>query len=99
VDEASFDRLLAVNVRELFFVPQAVARHMMARGCCGSVIDSASQTSRRAEAPSSVHATTRAVISITRSAALARLSQDAARRAAQDRSILGPLQYVLRDRP
>jgi len=76
VGEESFDRLFAVNVRGLFFVLQAVARHMIETGRRGSVINLASQAGRRGEAPSSVYAATKAtVISITQSAALALIKQ------------------------
>ena len=76
VDEASFDRLFAINVRGLFFALQAVARHMVETGRRGSIINLASQAGRRGEAPSSVYAATKAaVISITQSAALALIKQ------------------------
>lgn len=76
VGEESFDRLFTVNVRGLFFVLQAVARHMVETGRRGSIINLASQAGRRGEAPSSVYAATKAaVISITQSAALALIKQ------------------------
>jgi len=76
VGEESFDRLFTVNVRGLFFVLQAVARHMIATGRRGSIVNLASQAGRRGEAPSSVYAATKAaVISITQSAALALIKQ------------------------
>lgn len=76
VGEESFDRLFTINVRGLFFVLQAVARHMVETGRRGSIINLASQAGRRGEAPSSVYAATKAaVISITQSAALALIKQ------------------------
>lgn len=75
-DEASFDRLFAVNVKGLFFVMQAVLRHMVDTGTPGaSVINMASQAGRRGEALVSHYCATKAaVISYTQSAALAMAS-------------------------
>ena len=72
-DEASFDRLFAVNVKGLFFVMQAVLRHMVEAGTPGaSVINMASQAGRRGEALVCHYCATKAaVISYTQSAALA----------------------------
>jgi len=72
-DEASFDRMFAVNVKGLFFVMQAVLRHMVNAGTQGaSVINMASQAGRRGEALVSHYCATKAaVISYTQSAALA----------------------------
>jgi len=72
-DEASFDRLFAVNVKGMFFVMQAVLRHMVEAGTRGaSVINMASQAGRRGEALVSHYCATKAaVISYTQSAALA----------------------------
>ncbi|SFO86681.1 D-sorbitol dehydrogenase (acceptor) [Variovorax sp. OK605] len=72
-DEASFDRLFAVNVKGMFFVMQAVLRHMVEAGTPGaSVINMASQAGRRGEALVSHYCATKAaVISYTQSAALA----------------------------
>jgi D-sorbitol dehydrogenase (acceptor) len=72
-DEASFDRLFAVNVKGMFFVMQAVLRHMVEAGTQGaSVINMASQAGRRGEALVSHYCATKAaVISYTQSAALA----------------------------
>jgi D-sorbitol dehydrogenase (acceptor) len=71
--EASFDRLFAVNVKGMFFVMQAVLRHMLEAGTQGaSVINMASQAGRRGEALVSHYCATKAaVISYTQSAALA----------------------------
>jgi D-sorbitol dehydrogenase (acceptor) len=71
-DEASYDRLFAVNVKGMFFVMQAVLREMVAAGIEGSVINLASQAGRRGEALVSHYCATKAaVISYTQSAALA----------------------------
>ncbi|WP_076998485.1 L-iditol 2-dehydrogenase [Variovorax sp. KK3] len=72
-DEASFDRLFAVNVKGLFFVMQRVLQHMVDHGAPGcSVINMASQAGRRGEALVSHYCATKAaVISYTQSAALA----------------------------
>ena len=72
-DEASFDKLFAVNVKGMFFVMQAVLRHMVEAGTQGaSVINMASQAGRRGEGLVSHYCATKAaVISYTQSAALA----------------------------
>lgn len=72
-DEASFDRMFAVNVKGMFFVMQAVLRHMVEAGTPGaSVVNLASQAGRRGEALVSHYCATKAaVISYTQSAALA----------------------------
>ena len=72
-DEASFDRLFAVNVKAMFFVMQRVLQHMVEHGAPGcSVINMASQAGRRGEALVSHYCATKAaVISYTQSAALA----------------------------
>lgn len=76
-DEASFDRLFAVNVKGLFFVMQRVLQHMVDHGEAGcSVINMASQAGRRGEALVSHYCATKAaVISYTQSAALAMAPQ------------------------
>jgi len=71
-DEASYERLFAVNVKGMFFVMQAVLRGMVDAGVKGSVINLASQAGRRGEALVSHYCATKAaVISYTQSAALA----------------------------
>jgi NAD(P)-dependent dehydrogenase (short-subunit alcohol dehydrogenase family) len=71
-DEASYDRLFAVNVKGMFFVMQAVLEQMVAGGIKGAVINLASQAGRRGEALVSHYCATKAaVISYTQSAALA----------------------------
>ncbi|HKU97987.1 MAG TPA: L-iditol 2-dehydrogenase [Vineibacter sp.] len=71
VSERSWDLLFAVNVKGLFFMLQAVARQMIARGRGGKIINMASQAGRRGEALVSVYCATKAaVISLTQSAGL-----------------------------
>jgi len=43
VTEASYDKVFAVNVKGLFFTLQAVAKHMIARGQGGRIMNMASQ--------------------------------------------------------
>jgi D-sorbitol dehydrogenase (acceptor) len=73
-DEASFDKLFAVNVKGMFFVMQKLLARMVAQGhgrrC--AVINMSSQAGRRGEALVSHYCATKAaVISYTQSAALA----------------------------
>lgn len=71
-DEASFDKLFAVNVKGMFFVMQKVLARMVAQGRKGAVINMSSQAGRRGEALVSHYCATKAaVISYTQSAALA----------------------------
>ncbi len=72
-DEASFDRMFAVNVKGMFFTMQAVLQSMVDAGTEGAcVINLASQAGRRGEALVSHYCATKAaVISYTQSAALA----------------------------
>ncbi len=77
VTPAGFDRLFNVNARGLFFVMQAVAQAMVAAGRPGVIVNVASQAGRRGEAASAVYAATKAaVISLTRSAALALIAHN-----------------------
>ena len=67
-----FDRLFAVNVKGMFFLMQAVARHMVEQGRGGKIINMSSQAGRRGEALVSHYCATKAaVLSYTQSAALA----------------------------
>jgi D-sorbitol dehydrogenase (acceptor) len=67
----SYERLFAVNVAGTLFMMQAVARHMIARGKGGKIINMASQAGRRGEALVAVYCATKAaVISLTQSAGL-----------------------------
>lgn len=70
IEESDWDRVLNVNVKGLFFALQAAANQMRERG--GSIINIASVAGRVAR-PALLHyaASKAAVISITRSAALA----------------------------
>lgn len=71
VTERSFDKIFAVNVKGLFFTLQIVARHMIARGRGGKIINMASQAGRRGEALVSIYCASKAaVISLTQSAGL-----------------------------
>lgn len=66
-----FDRVFAVNVAGTLFTMQAVARHMIARGQGGKIINIASQAGRRGEPLVAVYCATKAaVISLTQSAGL-----------------------------
>jgi D-sorbitol dehydrogenase (acceptor) len=71
ITRASYDRLFAVNVAGTLFCLQAAARHMIARGQGGKIINMASQAGRRGEALVAVYCATKAaVISLTQSAGL-----------------------------
>jgi NAD(P)-dependent dehydrogenase (short-subunit alcohol dehydrogenase family) len=71
ITRASYDKLFAVNVAGTLFTLQAVARHMVARGGGGKIINMASQAGRRGEALVGVYCATKAaVISLTQSAGL-----------------------------
>jgi D-sorbitol dehydrogenase (acceptor) len=71
-DEASYERIFAVNVKGMFFTMQAVLRQMIDGGAKGAVINLASQAGRRGEALVSHYCASKAaVISYTQSAALA----------------------------
>ena len=71
VNEASVDRLFAINVKGLFFTAQAAASQMVTQGDGGKIINIASQAGRRGEALVSVYCATKAaVISLTQSMGL-----------------------------
>lgn len=71
ITPASYDRLFSVNVHGVLFTMQAVARHMIAAGKGGKIINMASQAGRRGEALVAVYCATKAaVISLTQSAGL-----------------------------
>ncbi|MCW1933852.1 L-iditol 2-dehydrogenase [Pararhodobacter zhoushanensis] len=71
ITRADFDRLFAVNVAGTLFTLQAVARHMIARGGGGKIINMASQAGRRGEGLVAVYCATKAAtISLTQSAGL-----------------------------
>lgn len=76
ITETGFDQLFAVNVRGFFFAMQSVARHMVASGRRGVIVNIASQAGRRGEAHSAIYAATKAAtISLSQSAALALVGQ------------------------
>jgi D-sorbitol dehydrogenase (acceptor) len=71
VTEESWDKVFGVNVKGLFFMLQAVAKRMIARGQGGKIINMASQAGRRGEGLVSVYCASKAaVISLTQSAGL-----------------------------
>ena len=66
-----FDAVFSINVAGVLFTLQAVARHMIARGQGGKIINMASQAGRRGEALVAVYCASKAaVISLTQSAGL-----------------------------
>ncbi|PHP66253.1 sorbitol dehydrogenase [Zhengella mangrovi] len=71
ITRADYDRVFAINVAGVLFTMQAVARHMIARGGGGKIINMASQAGRRGEPLVAVYCATKAaVISLTQSAGL-----------------------------
>ena len=71
ITEASYNKLFSINVYGVLFTMQAVAKHMIARGKGGKIINMASQAGRRGEALVGVYCATKAtVISLTQSAGL-----------------------------
>ena len=77
VERSDFDRVFQVNVAGPLFTMQAVARHMIARGKGGTIINMASQAGRRGEPLVAVYCATKAaVISLTQSAALNLIEHD-----------------------
>ena len=71
ITRADYDRLFAVNVSGTLFCMQAAAKHMIARGKGGKIINMASQAGRRGEGLVAVYCATKAaVISLTQSAGL-----------------------------
>jgi galactitol 2-dehydrogenase len=71
ITRATYDKLFAVNVAGTLFTLQAAARHMIARGKGGKIINMASQAGRRGESLVAVYCATKAaVISLTQSAGL-----------------------------
>lgn len=71
ITRADYDRLFSVNVAGTLFCLQAAARHMVARGEGGKIINMASQAGRRGEGLVAVYCATKAaVISLTQSAGL-----------------------------
>jgi galactitol 2-dehydrogenase len=71
ITRKTYDKLFAVNVAGTLFCLQAAARHMIARGKGGKIINMASQAGRRGEALVGVYCATKAAtISLTQSAGL-----------------------------
>lgn len=71
ITQGDYARTFDINVRGTLFTMQAVARHMIARGQGGRIINMASQAGRRGESLVAVYCATKAaVISLTQSAAL-----------------------------
>lgn len=71
IARADYARVFDINVAGTLFTLQAVARHMIARGGGGKIINMASQAGRRGEALVAVYCATKAaVISLTQSAGL-----------------------------
>ncbi|EPX75409.1 L-iditol 2-dehydrogenase [Salipiger mucosus] len=71
ITRADYDRVFGINVAGCLFTMQAVARHMIARGGGGRIINMASQAGRRGEPLVAVYCASKAaVISLTQSAAL-----------------------------
>lgn len=71
IARADYARIFEINVAGTLFTMQAVARHMIARGGGGKIINMASQAGRRGEALVAVYCASKAaVISLTQSAGL-----------------------------
>jgi len=71
IEPADFQRVFAINVAGTLFTLQAVARHMIARGGGGKIINMASQAGRRGEPLVAVYCASKAaVVSLTQSAGL-----------------------------
>lgn len=71
IDPGDFQKTFDINVAGTLFAMQAVARHMIARGGGGKIINMASQAGRRGEPLVAVYCATKAaVISLTQSAGL-----------------------------
>ncbi|WP_170379812.1 L-iditol 2-dehydrogenase [Ruegeria atlantica] len=71
IERADFNRVFDINVAGTLFTMQAVARHMIAHGVKGRIINMASQAGRRGEPLVSVYCASKAaIISLTQSAGL-----------------------------
>ncbi|MEM1430125.1 MAG: L-iditol 2-dehydrogenase [Pseudomonadota bacterium] len=71
IDWSDYQKVFDINVAGTLFTMQAVARHMIARGQGGKIINMASQAGRRGEPLVAVYCATKAaVISLTQSAGL-----------------------------
>lgn len=71
ISRQDYDRVFSVNFAGSLFTLQAVAKHMIARGQGGKIINMASQAGRRGEPLVAVYCATKAaIISLTQSAGL-----------------------------
>ena len=71
ITRADYTRCFDINVAGALFTLQAVAKHMIARGGGGKIINMASQAGRRGEALVAVYCASKAaIISLTQSAGL-----------------------------
>ena len=71
ITREDYARIFDINVSGTLFTMQAVARHMIARGIKGRIINMASQAGRRGESLVAVYCASKAaVISLTQSAGL-----------------------------
>lgn len=71
VDRENYEHVFAVNFGGTLFTMQAVAKHMIAKGTGGKIINMASQAGRRGEPYVAVYCATKAaIISLTQSAGL-----------------------------
>lgn len=71
ITRADYARCFEINVAGTLFTMQAVAKHMIARGQGGKIINMASQAGRRGEALVAVYCASKAaIISLTQSAGL-----------------------------
>jgi NAD(P)-dependent dehydrogenase (short-subunit alcohol dehydrogenase family) len=71
LDEAVFDRVLAVNAKGTFLVCRAVARHMVERGGGGKIINMASSAGKQGRARFAAYSASKfAVIGFTQSLAI-----------------------------
>ena len=71
ITRTDFDTVMAINVAGTLFTMQAAAKHMIARGQGGKIINMASQAGRRGEALVAVYCASKAaVINLTQSAGL-----------------------------
>ncbi len=71
ITRAEYARVFEINVAGTLFTLQAVAKHMIARGQGGKIINMASQAGRRGESLVAVYCASKAaVISLTQSAGL-----------------------------
>jgi NAD(P)-dependent dehydrogenase (short-subunit alcohol dehydrogenase family) len=69
LDEATWDRVYAVNLKAPFLLTQAFARHVVSRGGGGRIVNLSSSGAYRAGSNSAYGATKAGVVQLTRSAA------------------------------